>query len=184
MLAFIQGQFGDRSVALDGPPHHYPRARRWLLPLLSHRGRTLSWVTSPFHYPRGEDRLFFRKEYPGEKGALGRSAVGQCTECSRGDTPGTLLTSFQLLPYARSTEASGLLLSSQKRLGLGRHRTLALENEGHFQEVSLSLKLALIGGRDPGMTSSCSNLEVSGSVPRGGSREGVGISACIFWCAW
>lgn len=87
-------------------------------------------------------------------------------------------------PCARSTEASGLLLSSQKRVGLGRHRTLAPENEGHFQEVGLSLKLSLIGGRDPGMTSSCSNLEVSGSVPREGSREGVGISACIFWCAW
>lgn len=132
MLAFIQGQFGDRSVALDGPRHHYPRARRWLLPLLAHLGRKLSWVTSPFTTPGektgcslGESTLV-RKE-PGEGQPWGNVRNVQ------GETHHVLYRHpLSCCPCARNTEASGLLLSSQKRLGLGRYRTLAPENEGHF----------------------------------------------------
>lgn len=150
MLPFILGHFGDQSAALSAP-HTVTQSQEMAAatPVTSRLDVVIAYIT--FHYPRGEDRLSFRRS------ALVREELWEGQPWGKvqnvqGETHHA--PSRRPLSRRQVRGAQGLwpapVLYSQRRLGLGRHRTLAPENEG--QEACLSLQRALIGGLDPGIT--------------------------------
>lgn len=63
MLPFILGHFGDQSAALSAP-HIVTRSQEMAAatPVTSRLDIVMTYIT--FHYPRGEDRLSFRRRVP------------------------------------------------------------------------------------------------------------------------